>query len=133
LAYRALPGSSRWRVPLSRARTDESCGILRKRIEGDGEWLFPSQLYPGRPLLKVNKAHDTACAKSGVSFVIYDLRHTFATRVAPLVDPITPASIMGHANLRTIMRYVHPQAEDKRRAQELYQAAMNRRLVKVAV
>src|SRR5579864_1269637 len=37
------------------------------------------------------------------------------------------AAIMGHSNLRTIMRYVHPRREAKKQAMKKYAAAMNRR------
>jgi integrase len=83
-------------------------------------------------LIKVNKPHDLAVQKSGVSFVLYDLRHTFATRMsAQGTDPLTLASILGHANLRTIQRYVHPQSATQKLAQERYEAAMNRRKFRV--
>ncbi|HEX4277467.1 MAG TPA: site-specific integrase [Bryobacteraceae bacterium] len=112
--------------------TEESCKILAGRMKLPGEWLFPSQRYPHRHLIKVNKPHDLAVQKSGVSFVLYDLRHTFATRMsAQGTDPLTLASILGHANLRTIQRYVHPQSATQKLAQERYEAAMNRRKFRV--
>ena len=42
--------------------------------------------------------------------MLYDLRRTFGTRQATELktDPFTLAAMMGHSNLRTIMRYVHP-------------------------
>jgi len=67
--------------------------------------------------------------------VLYDLRHTFGTRQATeeRTDPFTLAAIMGHANLRTIMRYVHPDQEAQKAAMERYAAAQKRRkLQKVA-
>lgn len=43
-----------------------------------------------------------------MDFVLYDFRHTFATRMAERgMDVATLAAILGHANLRTVMRYVH--------------------------
>jgi site-specific recombinase XerD len=43
-----------------------------------------------------------------LAFVLYDLRHTFATRMAERgCDVMVLAKILGHANLRTVMRYVH--------------------------
>ena len=41
------------------------------------------------------------------------------------------ARIMGHANLRTIMRYVHPGAEQQKLAMERYEAAQKRRKLRV--
>jgi hypothetical protein len=40
---------------------------------------------------------------------------------------------MGHANLRTIMRYVHPQQEEKKRAMEAYEAAMKRKQLRKVI
>ena len=70
-----------------------------------------------------------ACREAGVSFVLYDLRHTFGTRQGTEIktDPFTLAAIMGHANLRTIMRYVHPDQPQQKQAMERYAAAMRRR------
>ena len=45
------------------------------------------------------------------------------------IDPFTLAAIMGHANHRTIMRYVHPQGEEEKRAMERYEAAMKRKKI----
>ena len=48
--------------------------------------------------------------------MIYDLRHTFATRFAEATsgDVVALAAILGHANLRTVMRYVHVSREHRR-------------------
>lgn len=108
--------------------TDESIAILRVRFEsGDTQWIFPSDRRPGRPVAKLQGPHDRVCREAEVSFVIYDLRHTFATRMIESgADLPTVAAILGHENLRTISRYVHPTAEAQRRAMERYEAAQNR-------
>jgi integrase len=64
--------------------------------------------------------------------VLYDLRHTFGTRQATELktDPFTLASIMGHSNLRTIMRYVHPDQKAQKEAMQRYATAMQRRKLK---
>jgi site-specific recombinase XerD len=46
-------------------------------------------------------------------------------------DVPTVAAIMGHSGLRTIYRYVHPTAEQKKRAMERFEAAGNRQKLKV--
>ena len=63
-----------------------------------------------------------------VSFVPYDLRHTFGSRQATEVktDPFTLAAIMGHSNLRTIMKYVHPDTSAQKAAMERYAESMRR-------
>jgi integrase len=103
--------------------------VLSARLKGDGPWLFPSERYPGNHITKLNGSHDRACRDAGVSFVLYDLRHTFGTRQATdlKTDPFTLAAIMGHSKLRTIMRYVHPDQQQQRAAMKRYAAAMQRR------
>jgi integrase len=50
-------------------------------------------------------------------FVIYDFRHTFATRAAEAGMPIaTLAAILGHADLGSVMKYVHIRQEAQDRA-----------------
>lgn len=83
--------------------------ILAKRMAGVGDWCFPSPRYSGRPASKLNGQHDKALAKCGLSFVLYDLRHTFATRAAEAgMDLATLAAVLGHSSLRVVERYVHP-------------------------
>jgi site-specific recombinase XerD len=41
-------------------------------------------------------------------FVLYEFRHTFATRMGESgVDAITLAKLLGHGSLRTVLRYCH--------------------------
>jgi integrase len=88
----------------------ESLELLLPRLITNGPWLFPSERYSGNHITKLNNSHDRACLAARVSFVLYDLRHTFGTRQATeaKTDPFTLSRIMGHNGLRTIMRYVHP-------------------------
>jgi hypothetical protein len=72
----------------------------------------------------LNSAHDAVLAgsrKDGINlaFVIYDWRHTFATRVAQAgIDLATLAAILGHSSIRIVQKYVHrirPQNISERR------------------
>jgi len=121
-------------------------------LKTEGPWLFPSERYPGNHITKLNNSHDRAChaattawqgelekagrhqeaCDSAVAFVLYDLRHAFGTYHATVLktDPFTLAAMMGHANLRTIMRYVHPDQQNQREAMQRYAAAMGRRTMR---
>jgi site-specific recombinase XerD len=60
-----------------------------------------------------------------LAFVLYDLRHTFATRLAQAgIDLATLAAILGHNSIRIVQRYVHPTAEHKKAAMSRYDAVM---------
>lgn len=61
--------------------------------------------------------HKKVCEATGVSCVIYDMRHTFATRFAGSGKSLaTLAQILGHSSLRSVMKYVHPSQADQDRA-----------------
>jgi integrase len=60
---------------------------------------------------------------SRFGFVIYDFRQTFATRAAESGMPVvTLAAILGHADLRSVMKYVHVRQESQDRETELFEA-----------
>lgn len=87
----------------------EAEALLRRRIRAavDGN-LWPSER--GKARLRFGSYHDRALALCGLDFVIYELRHTFASRMAAAGCPLaTLAAILGHGSLRTVSRYVHPQ------------------------
>ena len=125
----------------------ESIGIIARRIGTVGPWVFPSPKSPERHLSKLNCPHDraleklNACRDCGkpegahpatkcgtyrspavkVLFVLYDLRHTFGTRmVASGCDLATLKAIMGHTDIRITQRYVHPTREEQFTAMQRY-------------
>jgi integrase len=52
-----------------------------------------------------------ACKEKGriIPFVLYDLRHKFATRASKDGMPLpTLASVLGHSSLRQVQKYLHP-------------------------
>ncbi len=94
-------------------------------MRGDFSWIFPAPRKPGQHISRLNNAHDAMCAKARLSFVLYDLRHTFATRMAEAgVDLATLAAILGHSSIRIVQRYVHPTAQHKRAAMVKYAETM---------
>jgi integrase len=105
--------------------TEEAYGILLRRGEGSSPWVFPSYKRPGHHITKLTGPHFRACQKLRLSFCLYDLRHTFATRMAQAgIDLPTLGRTLGHANLRTLMRYVHIEADHAKAAMQRYEAAM---------
>ena len=91
--------------------TAECRRILAERLQYfPAGYLFPCETDSARPIPKVNNAHDRAVRDSGVAhFVLYDLRHTWATRAAESgIDLVTLAAMMGHSRIQMVMRYAHP-------------------------
>jgi len=88
----------------------ESRDILARRLsKPDSPWVFPSPKRAGQPITKLNGSHEKVLQATSLSFVLYDLRHTFATRAAERGMPLPLlAKILGHANMRSIEKYVHP-------------------------
>src|SRR5437588_5447492 len=113
--------------------TSEARSILARRLADEKNktpWVFPSRKRRGQPAKRVNNAHDSVCAdarKDGLSFdfVIYDFRHTWATRAAQRgIDLATLAAILGHSSIRIVQKYVHVQAEHQKAAMALYDQAL---------
>lgn len=89
------------------AEAEQLIGELARRAAKQN--LFAARSGAARET-PFNKCHDRACLKAKVRFCLYDLRHTFATRAAERGMPVPVlAAILGHSNLRCVMRYVHPQ------------------------
>jgi integrase len=128
--------------------TAESKAILAARLDG-GTWVFKGKRI-GTHLTKLNNPHEKVldavnpCAECGwmksehrrdeharcekyqrgtvLEFVLYDFRHTFATRMVEAGCSLPAlAAILGHSGLRMVMRYVHPQQEHKDAAMLRYE------------
>lgn len=121
--------------------TQESMQIFARRLDNGSEWVFPSPKFPGRPIRRVNSQHDAILYKLNhvkvgdeskgkppeqqVQFVLYDLRHTFATRLAEKgVDLPSIAALLGHSGFRIVGRYVHPTAQHLEEAMLRYDAGL---------
>ena len=130
--------------------TSESCVILGRRLAGSSPWVFPSRrkvwhrrrrefywviiddkhlTYSG-----IFNAHRKACRKSGVGYGIYSLRHTFATRFYRATKDIESLRrVLGHADLKTLLRYVHIDKDDLRVAMETFERSRSNVLQKEVV
>lgn len=99
-----------------------------EKFGASSPWVFPSP-WTGGHLTKLNGAHDRALERSDTSFCLYDLRHTFATRMVESgCDLPTLAAILGHSSLRMVMKYVHPTEAHQAQAMAAYQAQEKKRL-----
>jgi integrase len=65
-----------------------------------GPWVFETQMTQLRK--KIDFHPDAG---------LHALRHTFLTEAGQHTDPFTLQYVAGHDNIKTTMRYVHPQAE----------------------
>jgi integrase len=92
--------------------------ILESRWENAGRpeegWVWPAQTKSGHiDHSTLRKQHSRTLRLSGVrAFVLYSLRHSFATRIAPHVDAWSLCKIMGWSSLSVAMTYIHP-SEDR--------------------
>lgn len=104
--------------------------ILGRRMQGGSPWLFPSKRKPGEPVGRLNHAHDRLVESASkdnvtINWVLYDLRHTLATRMAQAgIDLATLAAILGHSAIRIVQTYVRPTAEHKKSAMVRYNLAL---------
>jgi len=109
---------ARRNIPLTEAAEE----VLKRRLASvKGAYLFPHRRDSARPLTTIHKAHVLALCEAAIvpRFRLYDFRHTFGSRAAMAgVDLATLKELIGHSNISTTMRYVHPTPEHKRNAVE---------------
>jgi len=114
--------AARRKLPLTKRAAD----VLKARLAG--EYVFPFDGDPARPMGKASDIHAKVVVRSGVAhFRLYDLRHTFATRaVESGVDLVTLAALLGHSKIQMVLRYAHPteghQAQAIRKMEEFQTA-----------
>ncbi len=131
--------------------TQEARSILAGLMNSHGPWVFPSPKKKGAHIAKLNCPHGRVlellnpCARCGqiqtlhpvvhpvdkcaeyvapqpqLRFVLYDLRHTFATRMVEAgIDLVSLKEILGHSDIRVTMRYVHPTQVHQDAAMAIY-------------
>ena len=66
-------------------------------------------ILTARATFALDRLHLETVRKLKMNFRLYDARHTFASRaVEDGIDLLVLASILGHSNLKMVMRYAHP-------------------------
>jgi integrase len=98
-------------VPLS----DRCMEMLKLRVAGkDSEaWVFPSARAQAGHIVTVEKQFLMVRNKMGLDkrFVLYSARHTFGTHVSRTGNLKLAMTVLGHSDVRTSMRYMHPETE----------------------
>ncbi len=111
VVVRASKGLKERTVPLPKAAREALRAYLDARPSWAGDALFVSRT--GRPLTPrdVQRLVEKAARRAGLTRRVtpHTLRHTYATRALRQgVDLATLARLLGHENLSTTARYLHP-------------------------
>lgn len=104
--------------------------LLEQRLKSGGS-LFVFLNSEGNPYKRhdsVKGAYERTCKKSGIKGLrFHDLRHTFASRALEAgANVVAVSRILGHADLKTTMRYVHPDDSLKDAVAKVENFTMNR-------
>jgi integrase len=108
--------SARRFVPISERIANPVLVRCGDRTEG---WLFPSSRAACGHLTTVARQFREARQKAGLpdSLVLYCARHTFGTAAYEATGNLAMVmKVMGHADVRTSMRYQHPVLDSIREA-----------------
>jgi len=86
--------------------------------------LRPGKLFDGSvPHQVVVRRHKELCKRLGFDLRLYDLGHTYGSRMAMAgVDLMTLRELMGHSSITITQRYCHPTPEHKVSAIERLEA-----------
>lgn len=107
--------AARRKIPL----TERAARVLSARTnDTESDFVFSGGRAgkdSSKPIVKLNNAHNGARTRAKLrKFRLYDLRHTFASRLAMAgVDLVTLAALLGHSRVQMVMRYAHPVEEHK--------------------
>jgi site-specific recombinase XerD len=107
-------------LALSSETRDSLKTYLQVPPKSAGDLLFLSRTYHALDPGDVQRMVSEAARRAGIKFAVtpHTWRHSFATRFLAKNhgDIATLASILGHANISTTTRYLHPNAQ---RVQEM--------------
>jgi integrase len=104
-------------VPMNQDVRRELQGL--KKLAAHSEYVFVNG-KTGTRVKEIKKAFTSACREAGIMGLRWhDLRHTFGTRLGEAgYNAYEIAELMGHADIKTSQRYVHPVDERKQAAVE---------------
>lgn len=121
--------------------TSEVSLILGRRM-ALGSRLFPKLVWLGRfkdgdryrteqseqqSYVQILRAHDKACVTAGLDFTPYAFRHTFATRFYDATRNLAALrDVLGHADFRTIWRYVNDNEQRAHEAMKIFEESRTR-------
>ena len=91
--------------------TPETLPIIERRMKNASEWLFPRPDDPTQhiPLVTLEHRHRKLRTRTKIDFIFYDCRHTFATRMLESgASAVIVAKLLGHVDLATVHKYLHP-------------------------
>jgi integrase len=106
------------RKPLSLPLNDAAFAIIQARLAvQNGPYVFYNPMTGDR-FRDVKGAMAAAVKRAGLPKITWHMfRHTFASRMtSDGVDIVTVKELLGHADIKTTMRYAHSNDDAKRRA-----------------
>jgi integrase len=104
--------------PLELPLNNDALSVLAARQGRQrGPYVFPNP-DTGGPFLNLKTGLNGALRRAGLSGITWHtLRHTFASRLTLSgADLVTIKDLMGHAEIKTTLRYAHSNAQAKARA-----------------
>lgn len=100
----------------------------QQSIVHDSEFVFPGRFGKGR--VEIKKAWAKVRERAGIeeSFRFHGLRHNFASQLAsnPEVSSYTLQAVMRHKDHKTTQRYIDIDADQRRKAAELFLTSVNK-------
>jgi integrase len=107
------------RVPLNAAAHDL---LQRLQVTAANPWVFPSPRLPQRPVKNVHTPAEQLEARSGVAFVLHDLRRTAASSMTSMGIPrLVVAKVLNHVEPGVTKVYDrHSYDAEKRQALEAW-------------
>ncbi len=120
-------------VSLSEELRNELKPICDK-INDENAYVFPGK--DGKPVKSIKSSFRGALKRSGINHIrFHDLRHCFGSKLATEgVELPVIKKLMGHKDLSTTMRYLHPSPQHEKDAVEKisYSKSTNKAQLKVA-